>query len=332
MQLLSFAMLNMACLCEGRRVTAAWRREERYATANPLKTAAIALSALEPAHAFQPSTQLWRGPAHKSLASRMSARESHDRGLRHVSFSAANSADVRDAFLALLKSKDGDAKDAAIEEELERLQQANPTPDPALTGEFLDADWLQVSQSDYPDKLSPDEPVYTLGRLAFSMYEPTDMKFRIDRVLQPVRPFPDDTSSSRGYEIKIEMTSVDERYPEFKAVMCNYGVIGPTKSKDGTDSRLTVSFTRGNIAPSSDMSQEALSKWKETFSLKKRNIVVRGVMKLAMGLENVPMDEEGIISYKLNRPPEGWLDILYLDEKLRVTRGNRGSVVVCTRE
>ena len=35
-----------------------------------------------------------------------------------------------------------------------------------------------------------------------------------------------------------------------------------------------------------------------------------------------------VLKYKLEKPAEGYLDILYLDETLRVTRGNRGSVVV----
>jgi len=241
------------------------------------------------------------------------------------------SAEVRTRFLSVLKEKRGDTKDAAVVEQLELLQKANPTPDAALRGEYLDGDWLQISQSDYPGRLSKDEPLYPLGRLAFNMYEPTEAVFRIDRVVQPVRPLPNSVDSTREYEIIVEMTCVDKKYPEFKAIISNYARITPAKDNKGNDARLSVSFTHGNLAPSLELSEDFKAPWRQSFSPKKRNMFVRGIMRLAMGFETSPMDDNGVMSYKLSRSPKGWLDILYLDDVLRVTRGNRGSVVVTER-
>lgn len=40
---------------------------------------------------------------------------------------------------------------------------------------------------------------------------------------------------------------------------------------------------------------------------------------------------DGTMTYEMPRAPEGYLDILFLDEDLRVTRGNRGSIVIAER-
>lgn len=241
------------------------------------------------------------------------------------------SAEARNRFLSILQQKHGDTKDAVVVEQLQLLQKANPTPDAALSGEYLDGDWLQISQSDYPNRLSKQEPLYKLGRLAFNMYEPLEAVFRIDRVWAPVRPCPNSGDSSRLYDIFVEVTCVDEKYPEFKAVMSNYASITPARDASGNHARLTVSFTHGDLAPSPELSEHLKAAWRQTFSPKQRNIVMRGIMRLAMGFETTPMDEDGAMSYKLRRAPKGWLDIVYLDDVLRVTRGNRGSVVVCER-
>jgi len=44
------------------------------------------------------------------------------------------------------------------------------------------------------------------------------------------------------------------------------------------------------------------------------------------------MDRQtGRVSFKMQRSPKGKLEVLYLDEELRITRGGRGTVVVCER-
>merc|ERR1712024_43373 len=85
---------------------------------------------------------------------------SHD-GLRTAGVfmsEGVQSAKVRDDFLSLLKEKNGNIKDAEVIEALERLEQANPTPNSALTGKYLDGEWPQINAFDSPGGLSPDEP------------------------------------------------------------------------------------------------------------------------------------------------------------------------------
>ena len=41
--------------------------------------------------------------------------------------------------------------------------------------------------------------------------------------------------------------------------------------------------------------------------------------------------ETGEVAFAMKRSPKGSLEIIYLDEELRITRGNKGTVVVCER-
>lgn len=59
------------------------------------------------------------------------------------------------------------------------------------------------------------------------------------------------------------------------------------------------------------------------------------MFKLAFGIRPPPAGDElgegGELSYTMERCPKAWLDVLYLDEDIRVTRGNKGAVVVVAR-
>uniref|UniRef100_A0A7S2QCR7 Plastid lipid-associated protein/fibrillin conserved domain-containing protein n=1 Tax=Zooxanthella nutricula TaxID=1333877 RepID=A0A7S2QCR7_9DINO len=78
-----------------------------------------------------------------------------------------------------------------------------------------------------------------------------------------------------------------------------------------------------------DVVRSAQAQKKVTFGDRFKNLA----MKLMMGL-NMPsgVEDDGTVSFEMTRPPHGHTDILYIDDKLRVTRGNRGSVVVVTRD
>lgn len=39
----------------------------------------------------------------------------------------------------------------------------------------------------------------------------------------------------------------------------------------------------------------------------------------------------GELSYEMKRSPKGYLDVIYLDEEMRVTRGQQGALVVVDR-
>ena len=56
------------------------------------------------------------------------------------------------------------------------------------------------------------------------------------------------------------------------------------------------------------------------------------LMKRLMGLERpTGLDGDGVMAYQMTKAPEGYLDVMYLDDEWRITKGNRGSIVVAER-
>ena len=43
------------------------------------------------------------------------------------------------------------------------------------------------------------------------------------------------------------------------------------------------------------------------------------------------MQADGKVEFQMKRSPKGSLEILYLDEELRITKGEKGTILVCER-
>lgn len=122
--------------------------------------------------------------------------------------------------------------------------------------------------------------------------------------------------------------------------MTTFGNIKPAKDDKGRDRRLEVWFTGGNLKPALDTDAATRKQWIETFgSAQKEKTPDMGTMfsnflgGLMMGLKPPEgVDRDGTQSFEMTRPAHGYTDILYIDDRLRVTKGNRGSIVVVTRE
>ncbi len=227
----------------------------------------------------------------------------------------------------------GDTKHEAVAAAIEKLVYLNPTAVPARSEALMDGQWLLISAPSFPngEQRADGKYVYTLGRLAFNMFQPTRLKIVIDRVLQPVVPVGD--GQQRTHDIIVEFTTADENTPTLQGIVHNFGVCEPTH-----DNILKVQFTGGALAPKEQNEMEA---WKATFGNQSKP-PKRGLKEklMAIGLRMmfglVPpqgMDHKtGQVSFKMRRPPKGNLELLYLDEELRITRGERGTVLVCERQ
>ena len=56
------------------------------------------------------------------------------------------------------------------------------------------------------------------------------------------------------------------------------------------------------------------------------------LLKRMMGLEKpTGMSTDGSLTYKMKKSPHGHLDVIFLDDELRITRGNKGTVVIAER-
>ena len=102
---------------------------------------------------------------------------------------------------------------------------------------------------------------------------------------------------------------------------------------EGNLGRMSVKFDGGCLKPADGKVSDA---WRATFSDLPSNADLTlperfqlWVAKRLFGLSRGAAD--GTQEYKMPKAPEGYLDILFLDEELRVTRGNRGSIVIAER-
>lgn len=227
----------------------------------------------------------------------------------------------------------GNTKHDAVAAAIQGLVHLNPTATPAHNGTLLDGQWRLISAPNFPngEQRADGKYSYTLGRLAFNLFQPTKLRVVIDRVWQPVAPV--GNGRQRTHDIIVEFTTTDERFPSLQGTVHNFGICEPT-----LDDTLQVQFTGGCLVPAN---QTSLKTWRAVFgdqskplksNLKQR--LLTSVSRLMFGL--IPpqeMEQEtGRVCFKMQRPPKGKLSILYLDEELRITRGNRGTVLVSERQ
>jgi hypothetical protein len=243
-----------------------------------------------------------------------------------------NLAAAKAALRQALAAGGGNTQDETVLAAITNLQALNPTPAPADSGMLLDSEWLLISAPSFPqgEQLADGKFAYTLGRLAFNMFQPTKLKLVIDRVFQPVRYLGE--GEKRSHDIVVEFTTIDESVPQLRGVVRNLGICQPV-----SDTALQVQFTGGILAPQ-DMSQiqewrrvfgeqgkPGKTSWEETFKAFLLRIMFGLVPPQGMNWET------GEIRFTMKRSPKGNLEILYLDEELRITRGERGTVLVCER-
>lgn len=227
----------------------------------------------------------------------------------------------------------GNTKDKTVIAAIETLQSLNPTTAPAQSGSFMDNEWLLISAPIFPqgEQLADGKFAYTLGRLAFNMFQPTELKVVIDRVLQPV--FLLDNGEQRTHDIVVEFTTIDESVPQLSGIVRNLGICQPV-----SDTVLQVQFTGGTLTPQASTN---MNEWKAVFGEQGKpakrswkDSLISGFLKLMFGLVSPQAmnPETGEVAFAMNRSPKGRLEILYLDEELRITCGEKGTVLVCERQ
>ena len=167
---------------------------------------------------------------------------------------------------------------------------------------------------------TPSEILTTLGRLAFNAYHPVALQCAVTNVFQPIVHNEGDIS----YDIDISFTAEpDPSGPALRGRIIHHAVA--TFSHD-FPSRLLISFVAGTMFPADD--NEDLDLWLNTFQGQKRSKKCEVITDL-----HVPgsMSDDGRLNYVVKRPLVGHLDVLFVDDELRITKGNMGSVVVVER-
>jgi len=201
---------------------------------------------------------------------------------------------------------------------------------------------------------------YTLGRMTFGMFQPQDLICSIQGTFNPVHIVDGSdagtirekvpkslilqvgTSSSGGDAVVLRSYDVvtaftievpSEHEPEkFGPTSPNRLVDRPVEGLLTTrgfalpdpdiPNRLTIWFTEGSIEVESDE-----RRWKKIFTSSNQQATVPP--------EKPQMESDGRMSYKLTRPIGGqdksYIDVLYIDESMRIMKSNRGEVYVFAR-
>lgn len=252
----------------------------------------------------------------------------------------------------VLKKYNGSTKNPEVMAAINHLVSLNParnaSTSPLLLGEFL-AD----TSPDFPGRIKPekgkeDVVQYTLGRLSFGLFQPCNLTCTITSVRNAMVEVEDtelevDGQKTFTYPLSIDLT-IHTPKGDFPATMCHSALCYVLPEHEN---RLGVTFRGGSLTPTyqvrSDPAKMAL--WEEVFNHayskaeEERSLMSKVMMYIFKKVFQLstPTDEEAMnsathsVHFDMKRSPRGYLDILYLDEDIRITRGNRGTIIVVER-
>ena len=212
--------------------------------------------------------------------------------------------------------------------------------------------WRTISSPPFPGRLDDvdGKAAYTLGRMSFNLFRPNKIVCIVEDIVNVVEPLDVDNKNTgvweQCYNLEVTMELLvpcnddADAFIRLPAKIINFGVCSPS-----SPSRLAVKFTGGVLKPTFDLNkqenQDLARTWRQTFDgvisretkempiLDKMTTSISYlVMKIMMGM-SPPVDNEDLTqTYDIARPISGYLDILYISDDLRISKGNRGTIVV----
>lgn len=255
--------------------------------------------------------------------------------------------------MELLTEHNGSTKHPSVVKSVAKLSKLNPTKKPARS-ELLLGKFVTVSAPNFPGRILESENdeeyesahvfKYTLGKLSFGLFEPRSLECTLRQVSTDIEIINDGTDDNKllSYPLISDLI-IHTPNGDLSALLRNRA-----DSYAQSDDRQTVVFHGATLLPSAAVlaDDELFALWKETFAQaytkadKERSIfstVFRYILKIALKL-TTPSDEDAerradnSFSFEIKRSPRGHYDVLYLDEEIRISRGNRGTIVIMRRE
>jgi hypothetical protein len=230
--------------------------------------------------------------------------------------------------------------------------------------------WMMLTKPNFPGCIGHNadgEPLYTLGHMSFDMFPPKDLVCSIQGSFNPIhyvgtrqreaiqhipKALKDEVKQGntvlRTYDLVTAFT-IEPRDPSrdsrespnntvrkpIKALMTTYGYSLPDPNQPN---RLSTWFRGGTIEVwDEELDMEA---WEQVFgNLPKRPLKEKAQMfsrKIKTGVcPASSMEADGKLSYTFSKPFGGhghaYADVVYLDETLRILKGNYGTIYVGAR-
>lgn len=245
----------------------------------------------------------------------------------------------------LLKKHHGSTKHKEVRRAIDELTPHNPTMDPCKSP-YWEGDFICHTIPEFPGRIKTDNKEviqYTLGRLSFGVFQPHNLVCTIRSVRQSIRVrLESKTGVFKTYEYPVMMDlTIHTEDGDLPAVVSHDAVCYECPK---TPKRLKVSFKGSTLMPSRDVLTDANLRrvWMDTFqgayskAERERNIISRTLRSMmAWWFEmTFPNDEEfdnaqdHSVHFTMKRAPRGHLDVMYLSANTRITKGNRGTMVV----
>jgi len=227
--------------------------------------------------------------------------------------------------------------------------------------------WISLQKPRFQDCVGVNQDgytQYTLGRMSFDKFRPGDLVCSIQGTFNPVhvvdgrdvesiKHVPKSLFSEvregsnvlRRYDVVTAFT-IEPRDPKFGPNSPNQKVDQPVEGLLTTHgfalpnpdipNRLSIWFTEGSIEVNNDT-----SRWKKIFDSVQHE-EARGAHHALHHRHGAPsaaskvtMEADGRMSYKLTQPAGGhdtsYIDVLYLDNTMRVMKSSRGEIYVFAR-
>jgi PAP_fibrillin len=248
---------------------------------------------------------------------------------------------------ALLSKNGGSTKDPQVVSVIDELVMINPCITTCANSSLFLGEFSALTGPNFPGRLKSEpgqEHVvqYSLGRMSFNIFQPNKLACTLRSIRNPVVSLgtTQDGKSKFSYPLVLDIT-IHAEDGDLPAILIN-----EAQCYEHTDicNRLMVSFTGGTLLPTEEVHKDSakLAIWSKTFegayqkADEERSYlgwIFKLFLKILMGL-TYPTDEslaKHCFHFDMNRSPVGYLDVLYLDEELRITKGNRGTIVVVER-
>jgi hypothetical protein len=223
----------------------------------------------------------------------------------------------------------------------------------------LDGTWLTLSKPTYAECLgrnAKNQYQYTLGRMSFDMFRPTQVRCSIQGTFNRIGSRTDcsipkrlkkgytELPVVRSYDIIVAFTieanqtrrgtaPIAGEYAiqrPIRALLTNHGFCIPDPSEPN---RLSVWFSGGTLE-AVDEEREWQTLFQETPRRDLGEYARVLAAKFLLGAQRLENDD-GTYSYRLNRPIGGhgqvFCDVLYADDDFRIVRGHHGSIFVFRR-
>jgi hypothetical protein len=257
---------------------------------------------------------------------------------------------VKERLKSLLAQHNGSTEHPDVVQTIEELSALNPTVDAASSPLFL-GEFYALTSPNFPGRFAPnkgqeDLVQYTLGRLSFNIFQPNKLVCTLRSVRNPVKLNPP-VEGRHGkkvwsYPLILDISIHSLLGEDLPATLENEATSYKHAKQKG---RFMIAFSGGTLIPAKEvaMNPSKLKMWAQTFegAYKKADEersyigrIFQYISKLLLGL-TLPTDhsllKNSSVHFDLMRSPVGYLDVLYLDEDLRITKGNRGTLVVVER-